>query len=261
VEAREKALIEAIEAATRDREAAARLLEEHREQIEAARSRGAAHHRRRPRDRRQGSRPDGRGHAPAAAGDAGARAAGDPAGEGIRDRRDAFEAVDLAIAAAEKVIEKNLDNQSNRQIVDKFLASVAASGPALALATGAAAGCADAPDHDRRNYAEALLALARKANDLDGWGRMIDDIAAVLQRDPTFRNFMASPRVSARQKIDVLAKALSDRVPQLFLRFLHALVRNRRQMLHRGHRRRVPRSGGRGHGSRARARDGRARDR
>jgi F-type H+-transporting ATPase subunit delta len=82
-----------------------------------------------------------------------------------------------------------------------------------------------------RNYAEALLALARKANDLDGWGRMIDDIAAVLQRDPTFRNFMASPRVSARQKIDVLARALSDRVPQLFLRFLQALVRNRRQML------------------------------
>jgi F-type H+-transporting ATPase subunit delta len=82
-----------------------------------------------------------------------------------------------------------------------------------------------------RNYAEALLALARKANDLEGWGRMIDDIAAVLQRDPTFRNFMASPRVSAKQKIEVLTKALSDRVPQLFLRFLHALVRNRRQML------------------------------
>jgi F-type H+-transporting ATPase subunit delta len=82
-----------------------------------------------------------------------------------------------------------------------------------------------------RNYAEALLALARKADDLDGWGRTIDDIAGVLQRDPTFRNFMASPRVSAQQKIQVLTKAFSDRVPQLFLRFLHALVRNRRQML------------------------------
>jgi F-type H+-transporting ATPase subunit delta len=82
-----------------------------------------------------------------------------------------------------------------------------------------------------RNYAEALLALARKADDLDGWGRTIDDIAAVLQRDATFRNFMLSPRVSAQQKIQVLTKAFSDRVPQLFLRFLHALVRNRRQML------------------------------
>ncbi|CAN5192632.1 F0F1 ATP synthase subunit delta [soil metagenome] len=82
-----------------------------------------------------------------------------------------------------------------------------------------------------RNYAEALLALAQKADDLEGWGRMLDDIAGVLERDPTFRNFMASPRVSAAQKSDVLAKAFSDRVPQLFLKFLHALVRNRRQML------------------------------
>ena len=82
-----------------------------------------------------------------------------------------------------------------------------------------------------RNYAEALLALARKAEDLEGWGRMLDDIAAVLERDRTFHNFMSSPRVSAAQKNEVLSKALGDRVPQLFLKFLQALVRNRRQML------------------------------
>ena len=34
------------------------------------------------------------------------------------------EAVDLAIAGASRVIEKNLDDASNRQIVEKFLASV-----------------------------------------------------------------------------------------------------------------------------------------
>jgi F-type H+-transporting ATPase subunit delta len=82
-----------------------------------------------------------------------------------------------------------------------------------------------------RNYAEALLALARKADDLEGWGRMLDDIAGVLERDRTFHNFMASPRASAAQKNEVLSKALGDRVPQLFLKFLQALVRNRRQML------------------------------
>src|SRR3970282_553278 len=38
VEARERALLEAIEGATRDREAAARLLEEHRAKIEEARN-------------------------------------------------------------------------------------------------------------------------------------------------------------------------------------------------------------------------------
>jgi F-type H+-transporting ATPase subunit b len=34
------------------------------------------------------------------------------------------EAIDLAIAGASKVIEKNLDDQSNRQIVESFLSSI-----------------------------------------------------------------------------------------------------------------------------------------
>jgi len=34
------------------------------------------------------------------------------------------EAVDLAIAGAGKVIEKNLDDESNRRIVENFLASI-----------------------------------------------------------------------------------------------------------------------------------------
>ena len=38
------------------------------------------------------------------------------------------EAVELAIAGASKVIEKNLDDQSNRKIVESFLSSIAAGG-------------------------------------------------------------------------------------------------------------------------------------
>ncbi|MFL5523298.1 MAG: ATP synthase F0 subunit B, partial [Gemmatimonadaceae bacterium] len=37
------------------------------------------------------------------------------------------EAVDLAIAGASKVIERNLDDQSNRQIVESFLSSIPAA--------------------------------------------------------------------------------------------------------------------------------------
>ena len=36
------------------------------------------------------------------------------------------EAIDLAIAGASKVIEKNLDDQSNRKIVESFLSSIPA---------------------------------------------------------------------------------------------------------------------------------------
>lgn len=82
-----------------------------------------------------------------------------------------------------------------------------------------------------RNYAEALLALARKAKDLDGWAEMISDFAAAVEQDATLRRFLESPRVSAAQKDEVITKAVQDRVPKLFLEFLRALLRNRRQML------------------------------
>jgi F-type H+-transporting ATPase subunit delta len=82
-----------------------------------------------------------------------------------------------------------------------------------------------------RNYAETLLALARKANDIDGWGRTITEVADAIGGDVTLRRFLESPRVSASQKGEILSRAFQDRVPTLFLRFLQAVVTKRRQML------------------------------
>ena len=82
-----------------------------------------------------------------------------------------------------------------------------------------------------RNYAEALLALARKAGDLQAWGRLIDDVANAVERDDRLRRFLEAPQISAEAKNAVLAKAYEDRAPRLFLRYLQRLVMNRRQML------------------------------
>jgi F-type H+-transporting ATPase subunit delta len=82
-----------------------------------------------------------------------------------------------------------------------------------------------------RNYAQALLALAQKAGDLQAWGRMIDDVANAVERDDRLRRFLEAPQISADQKNAVLAKAFEDRAPRLFLRYLQRLVKNRRQML------------------------------
>jgi F-type H+-transporting ATPase subunit delta len=82
-----------------------------------------------------------------------------------------------------------------------------------------------------RNYAQALLALARKADDLAAWGRMIDDVANAIERDDRLRRFLEAPQISADQKNAVLSKAFEDRAPRLFLRYLQRLVKNRRQML------------------------------
>ena len=82
-----------------------------------------------------------------------------------------------------------------------------------------------------RNYAEALLSLARKAGDLQAWGRMIDDVSSAMERDERLRRFLEAPQISADQKNAVLSKAFEDRAPRLFLRYLQRLVMNRRQML------------------------------
>ena len=82
-----------------------------------------------------------------------------------------------------------------------------------------------------RNYAEALLALAERAHDPSGWGAMINDIAGAVRRDRTLQRFLASPKIAPRLKKQILDKALDDRVPRIFLRYLDALIDNRRQNL------------------------------
>lgn len=82
-----------------------------------------------------------------------------------------------------------------------------------------------------KNYAEALLELARRAEDPAGWGKLIRDVANGMQDDITVQHFLESPKVSEAQKNEVFFQALGDRVPRHFLRFLQTLVRKRRQML------------------------------
>jgi F-type H+-transporting ATPase subunit delta len=82
-----------------------------------------------------------------------------------------------------------------------------------------------------RNYAEALLELAKKAKDLRGWGTLIQSIAEAMQRDQKLRAFLETPRIDAASKNEVLRKALSDRAPSRFVRFIESVVSHRRQML------------------------------
>lgn len=82
-----------------------------------------------------------------------------------------------------------------------------------------------------KNYAETLLELAQRANDLRGWGEMLDQVSDAMETDRRLRTFLESPRVSAQRKNEILQKAYGAQLPRNFLRFLQALVRHRRQML------------------------------
>lgn len=82
-----------------------------------------------------------------------------------------------------------------------------------------------------RNYAETLLELARRAGDLHGFGQAAEDLATAMQNDRTLRLFLESPRISEAEKNRVIARAFEGQLPTLFVRFIQALVRHRRQML------------------------------
>ena len=124
VEDREKSLADAIDAAQRDREESARLLQDQRDQIESA------------RDEAQKIIAEARAAAEQVRGKMIEQAHGETSDLLDRARREIvaerdravaelrLEAVDLAIAGASQVIGRNMDDQSNRQLVESFLRSV-----------------------------------------------------------------------------------------------------------------------------------------
>ncbi|MEX2179986.1 MAG: F0F1 ATP synthase subunit B [Gemmatimonadaceae bacterium] len=125
VEAREKALADAIDGAKRDRDAAAQLLADHRALIEGSRE-DAQKLIAEARQVAEKSRGDLLEKTRLEQQELLERARRDIAAE--RDKAIVLlrrEAVDLAIAGAGKVIEQNLDSDKNRALVESFLSSLA----------------------------------------------------------------------------------------------------------------------------------------
>jgi F-type H+-transporting ATPase subunit b len=124
VEAREQALDDAMNAAKHDREEAARLLAEHRAALDA--SRGEAQKIiAEAREAAERVRAEIVEHAHAEQARVMERTRQEIESEKIKAIADLRrEAVDLAIAGASRVIEKNLDQPTNRQIVENFLSTV-----------------------------------------------------------------------------------------------------------------------------------------
>jgi F-type H+-transporting ATPase subunit b len=121
---REQALLDAIAAAKKDRDDAAALLAEHRKKIEEARNEA------------QRFIAEGRAQAEKMKADMLEATHAQQAELMERARRDIEaektkaidelrrEAIDLALAGASKVIEKNLDDTQNRKLVERYLSSI-----------------------------------------------------------------------------------------------------------------------------------------
>ncbi len=128
VEARESALEAAITQARQDRDAAAKLLAEQQQQLEAARAE-AQRYIAEGRATAEKLKSTMLEETKAQQQELLERAKRDLEGEKVRAIADLRrEAVDLALAGAGKLIARNLDDAGNRKLVEDFLATIPAAG-------------------------------------------------------------------------------------------------------------------------------------
>lgn len=80
-----------------------------------------------------------------------------------------------------------------------------------------------------RNYAEALFALATKAEAPEAWGDLIDAVAGAMST-ASIEAVLMSPRVPKERKVTIVTEALSD-APVPFVRFVAAVIRRNRQLM------------------------------
>jgi F-type H+-transporting ATPase subunit delta len=82
-----------------------------------------------------------------------------------------------------------------------------------------------------RNYGDVLFQLAEKSGAHEEYAGALDELIALIEKEPRLRTFLETPKLSAEEKKRVLRESLSDRVPRPFLNFLMIVIDKRRQRL------------------------------
>jgi F-type H+-transporting ATPase subunit delta len=82
-----------------------------------------------------------------------------------------------------------------------------------------------------RNYAETLLAVAEKEQQVKRYGELIETVAGVFMADPKLKGIFMSPRIPKEAKKRLIEQALSEVAPVSFIRFLQLVVQRGRQYL------------------------------
>ncbi|GBD32303.1 MAG: ATP synthase subunit delta [Gemmatimonadales bacterium] len=82
-----------------------------------------------------------------------------------------------------------------------------------------------------RNYAEALFEIAERSGEIETYGALIEAVAGAMEADERIRVALESPRVPRQVKQEILARALADKAPDRFVRFLAAVLKRGRQGL------------------------------
>ncbi|HET9341641.1 MAG TPA: ATP synthase F1 subunit delta [Candidatus Eremiobacteraceae bacterium] len=82
-----------------------------------------------------------------------------------------------------------------------------------------------------RRYTAALFALAKEAGSADATAQELDSFVGALDKEPSAREFYASPVVDRAEKVELLRQSLASRISELTFNFIVLLVRKRRENL------------------------------
>ena len=82
-----------------------------------------------------------------------------------------------------------------------------------------------------RSYATTLFELAQSHEGLDAFAGSMDMVVELLDKNPSFRTFLETPRIADRDKKAVLKKVFGDALPRTLLNFLQVTIDKRRQRL------------------------------
>lgn len=80
-----------------------------------------------------------------------------------------------------------------------------------------------------RNYAEALLAVAKRHHAVERFGELLDAVTGAVETEPAVLAVLMSPRVTKAAKQQLFARALAGTAPEPFVRFLAGVVQRGRQ--------------------------------
>lgn len=79
-----------------------------------------------------------------------------------------------------------------------------------------------------RNYGEVLFELASREGAEEDYGELLEQIVFVYEGSRDFQRFLDTPRVSLKEKKEVLRKVLGDYAPDSFLHFLFLVLEKQR---------------------------------
>ncbi len=82
-----------------------------------------------------------------------------------------------------------------------------------------------------RRYTAALFALAKEAGSAEATAQELDSFVGALDKEPSAREFYASPVVDRGEKVELLRASLASRMSELTYNFIVLLVRKRRENL------------------------------